>query len=294
MIRVEALTRRFGRLHAVHPLSFSIAQGEVVGLLGLNGAGKSTTLRMLSGILAPHGGCAWVGGVPISEGPRLGRIVGYLPERPPLYSEMRIGAYLRFSAGIRGVSFSKAKQAGLMGRLGLEGMEDRIIGRLSKGFQQRVGLAQALVHAPQVLILDEPTSGLDPAQRLEIRKLLRDLSQSGCTLILSTHLLEEVEATCERVLVLHKGRLVADEAVQAASAVRVRVSGDAQAAYEALVRIVPSAVEVAPGCFHCPLDTDRGPVASALIPFGLEGLQTYNSLQDRFLKLTLGAEESAQ
>jgi ABC-2 type transport system ATP-binding protein len=294
MIRVEALTRRFGRLQAVNSLSFSIAQGEVVGLLGLNGAGKTTTLRMLAGILAPHEGGAWVGGVPIGDTQRLGHLVGYLPERPPLYAEMRVGAYLKFAAGIRGVRFTPSKQLHILERLGLEGMEGRIIGRLSKGYQQRVGLAQALVHDPQVLILDEPTSGLDPAQRLEIRGLLRTLAESGCTLILSTHLLEEVEASCQRVIVLHKGRLVADEAVEAVGAVQVRVSGDASAALRALRHIVPDAVELSPGCFQCPLDTDRARVATALVPFGLQALQSHHSLQDRFLKLTLGTGDIAQ
>jgi ABC-2 type transport system ATP-binding protein len=294
MIRVEALTRRFGRLQAVDTLGFSIAQGEIVGLLGLNGAGKTTTLRMLSGVLAPHEGQAWIGGVPVSDGTRLGQIVGYLPERPPLYQEMRIGSYLRFAARIRGVDRWGAKQAALLARLGLEGMENRIIGRLSKGYQQRVGLAQALVHDPQVLILDEPTSGLDPAQRLEIRTLLRNLAESGCTLILSTHLLEEVEASCERVLVLHQGRLVADEPVETQGCVEVRVTGSSTDAFRALKIVSPECVEVEEGCFHCPSGDDRGQIASALIPFGFRSLKTHRGLQDRFLKLTMDVQEATE
>lgn len=294
MIRVEALTRRFGRLEAVDALEFSIAQGEIVGLLGLNGAGKTTTLRMLSGVLAPHEGQAWIGGVPISDGTRLGRIVGYLPERPPLYEEMRIGSYLRFAARIRGVDHWGAKQSSLLARLGLEGMENRIIGRLSKGFKQRVGLAQAMVHDPQVLILDEPTSGLDPAQRLEIRGLLHNLAESGCTLILSTHLLEEVEASCERVLVLHKGRLVADEAVETAGCVEVRVTGSSEKAFRALQTVSPNSVQVEEGCFHCPAEDDRGRIASVMIPFGFRSLKTHRGLQDRFLKLTMNGQEASE
>jgi ABC-2 type transport system ATP-binding protein len=294
MIRVEGLTRRFGRLLAIDDLNFSIEEGEVVGLLGLNGAGKSTTMRILAGVLAAHAGRGFVDNVNVEEVERLGARVGYLPERPPLYPEMRMGEYLAFAARIRGVEVRGVKMDALLQRLGLQGMESRILGRLSKGYQQRVGLAQAMIHDPKVLILDEPSSGLDPAQRLEIRGLIKELADSGRTLILSTHLLEEVEASCKRVLVLHKGRLVADEAVDAQRCLELRVSGSSEAALAALQVVEPSTILVSEGCFHCPTDADRGQLAQVLIPFGLQSLRTQRGLQDRFFQLTLGSEREAQ
>jgi len=290
MIRVEGLTRRFGQLLAIDQLNFSIAQGEVVGLLGLNGAGKSTTMRILAGVLAAHEGRASIDSVSVEDGRSLGERVGFLPEQPPLYPEMKVGDFLAFSAKIRGAKTGAKHQEDLMRRLGLQGKESRVIARLSKGYQQRVGLAQALVHNPKVLILDEPSSGLDPAQRLEIRGLIQELAEGGRTLILSTHLLEEVEASCKRVLVLHKGRLVADEAVDAVGCLELCVSGDSDAALAALQRVSPETIQVAPGCFHSPLQDDRGLLAEALLPYGLLSLRPHRSLQERFLALTVGAE----
>ena len=293
MIRVEGLTRRFGQLLAIDQLSFSVEEGEVVGLLGLNGAGKSTTMRILAGVLAAHEGRVTVDSVSEEDGSALGTRVGFLPEQPPLYPEMRVGDFLAFSAKIRGLRSGANHQEDLLKRLGLGGMESRIIGRLSKGYQQRVGLAQALVHNPKVLILDEPSSGLDPAQRLEIRTLLKELAESGRTLILSTHLLQEVEASCKRVLVLHKGRLVADEPVDTVGCIELCVSGDSGAALAALQRVSPESIQVAPGCFHSPLQADRGALAQALLPFGFLSLRPHRSLQDRFMALTADSEGQA-
>lgn len=291
MLHVEGLTRRFGRLVAVNSLDFQLQEGEVVGLLGLNGAGKSTTMKLLAGILAPHEGSATLDGQSLLEtNPSLRNRVGYLPERPPLYPEMRVVEYLRFASRIRGGQASKSHLLGILEQVGLQGMERRIVGQLSKGFQQRVGIAQALVHNPKLLILDEPSSGLDPAQRLEIRNLLSGLSESGRTLILSTHLLEEVEASCERVLILHKGSLVADEAVHREKKLDVRVSVDKAKAGRLILEKFPSAEVVSEGQFLCPGDVDPAEVSTLMAPFGLVKLAEAGSLQERFLSLTLRGE----
>ena len=291
MLHVEGLTRRFGRLVAVNSLDFELQEGEVVGLLGLNGAGKSTTMKLLAGILAPHEGSATLYGKSLLESnSSLRNSVGYLPERPPLYPEMRVLDYLSFASRIRNGKASKVHLSGILEQVGLLGMERRIVGQLSKGFQQRVGIAQALVHNPKLLILDEPSSGLDPAQRLEIRSLLSGLSKSGRTLILSTHLLEEVEASCERVLILHKGSLVADEAVQQERKLDVRVSVDKAMAERLLLEKFPSAEVVSEGHFLCPGTVDPAEVSTLLAPFGLVKLAEAGSLQERFLSLTLRGE----
>ena len=291
MLQVEGLTRRFGRLTAVDSLSFQLREGEVVGLLGLNGAGKSTTMRLLAGILAPHEGTATLDGKSLlNADSELRNQIGYLPERPPLYLEMRVLDYLRFSARIRGVSLDRAQLSGVMEQAGLGGMERRILGRLSKGYQQRVGLAQALVHDPKLLILDEPSSGLDPVQRLEIRSLLKKLADGGRTLILSTHLLEEVEASCQRVLILQEGRLVADEPVSKRERLSVRISGDEEAAFEVLIGGFPEAERVSPGAFLCPSSAEAAEVARLMAPFGLEHLAKSGGLQERFVRATLGEE----
>lgn len=211
MITARDLTRRFGRMTAVSGVSFEVGQGEVVGFIGPNGAGKTTTMRMLTGFLPATEGSCEVAGFDVFEDPmQVRRRVGYLPETPPLYPELTIGRYLQFVAEIREVPRSAriGKVGEVMERVGLSGWEDRILGSLSKGYRQRVGLAQSIIHDPEVLILDEPTSGLDPRQVVGIREFIRGLAEDR-TVILSTHILSEVERLCERALVIDGGKLIA-------------------------------------------------------------------------------------
>lgn len=213
MISVESLTKRFADAEAVRGISFHVDKGEIVGLLGPNGAGKTTTMRMLTCYVPPTSGRAKVAGFDIDEqSVQVRRNVGYLPESVPLYGEMRVDEYLRFRARLKGVSRSAV--AGrldyVMGRCGLADVRTRIIDHLSKGYRQRVGLAEALVHNPPILILDEPTVGLDPNQIRQVRELIRDLGREH-TIILSSHILPEVEQICERVIIISKGRIVAED-----------------------------------------------------------------------------------
>jgi len=212
MIEVEGLRKHFGDHVAVDVISFSIGRGEVVGFLGPNGAGKSTTMKMLTGFISPTAGSTRVGGIDVLEDPvGARRKVGYLPEASPVYPEMQVQEYLDFVGRMRGLP--QAERAAAIDRsVQLTGLNERrrqLVGTLSKGFKQRVGLAQAILHDPDILILDEPTSGLDPNQIVDIRSLIRELGRSK-TVVLSTHILSEVQASCDRVLIINKGRLVAD------------------------------------------------------------------------------------
>ncbi len=216
MIEAKGLTRRFGRLTAVDGIDLSVGDRGIVGFLGPNGAGKTTTMRMLTGFLPMTEGTAVVCGFDVFDEPlQVKARVGYLPESPPLYPELSVGEYLGFVAEIRGVPGSRrlARIGESMERVGLRGFEKRLLGSLSKGYRQRVGLAQAIVHDPPLLVLDEPTSGLDPAQLVGIRKLVRDLAAER-TVVLSTHILAEVDLLCERVVVIHKGRIAGDGTVE--------------------------------------------------------------------------------
>ena len=214
MIEVSGLSRRFGDLLAVRDVSFKVERGDVVGFLGPNGAGKTTTIRMLTGFLPPTTGRVVVAGHDLATEPAAARAaVGYLPETPPLYPEMRVEKYVAFAAALNGVPRGqrKAKVDKALDACGLADVRRQVISTLSKGYRQRVGLAQAIVHEPEVLVLDEPTSGLDPVQIVEIRKLIRDLSEEeGRTVILSTHILPEVEAICRRVLLISGGEIRVD------------------------------------------------------------------------------------
>jgi len=219
LIKADALTKRYGGLTAIRGVSFEIAKSEVVGFLGPNGAGKTTTMRILTGYLPPSEGRAVVGGFDLALDARAAkRVTGYLPETPPLYPEMRVCDYIRYVATLHDVPRAKRKALveRAIGSCGLDAVADRVIRTLSKGFRQRVGLAQAIVHEPAVLILDEPTSGLDPIQIVEIRELIRRLSaEEGRTVILSTHILAEVEAICQRVLLIAYGQLRVDARLDA-------------------------------------------------------------------------------
>jgi ABC-2 type transport system ATP-binding protein len=211
VIEVQHLTKRYGPTTAVDDVSFRVERGEVLGFLGPNGAGKTTTMRVLTGYMPPSEGKAIVAGYDVSDQPiEAKRRTGYLPETPPLYPEMTVRDYLAFVARIKGVvrSERKARVNNVMERTRVADMANRHCSKLSKGYRQRVGLAQALLHNPEVLILDEPTAGLDPKQIIETRQLIKDLGGDH-TVILSTHILPEVSQTCHRVVIINKGRVVA-------------------------------------------------------------------------------------
>lgn len=215
MIETHDLTKRFGPVLAVDTLSVEIGASGLVGFLGPNGAGKTTTMRMLTGFLPMTSGTAVISGFDVFEAPlEVKARVGYLPEAPPLYPELTVGEFLRFVAEIRGVEPGRRSHriGEVMEQVGLSGWEGRLLSSLSKGFRQRVGLAQAIIHDPPLLILDEPTSGLDPAQLVPIRRLIRELASERLVL-LSTHVLSEVESLCDRILLIDRGRLLADGSV---------------------------------------------------------------------------------
>ena len=212
MIKVENLVKRYGANYALNDVSFEIEEGEVVGLLGPNGAGKSTTMNSLTGFLAASSGEVEIGGVNIKEDPIAAkRMIGYLPEQPPLYPDMTVEEYLGFVYELKGCALEReAHLEEIMGVVKLGEVRKRLIRNLSKGYKQRVGIAQALIGDPKVVIFDEPTVGLDPKQILEVRNLIRSLAKSH-TVILSTHILAEVQSVCKRVLIINRGRLIADK-----------------------------------------------------------------------------------
>ena len=215
MITVKDLTKRYARTVAVDHISFEVQKGQIVGFLGPNGAGKTTTMRILTCFLPPTGGAANVAGFDVLEQPlEVKKRIGYLPESPPLYPEMEAREYLTFVGRLKGMSgASLEKRIGEVSeRCAISDVQSKLLGKLSKGYRQRVGLAQAIIHNPDVLILDEPTAGLDPKQINETRELIRGLAGDH-TIILSTHILPEVEQTCEQVIIINKGKLVATDSV---------------------------------------------------------------------------------
>lgn len=212
-LSVQHLTKLYGQQRAVDNISFEVGEGEIVGFLGPNGAGKSTTMKIATTYLPPSAGKVTVGGWDVTEYPmQVKQVIGYLPEHNPLYLDMYVHEYLRFIGSLYGLRGKNLKQrvCEMVERCGLEQEQHKKIEMLSKGYRQRVGLAQALIHNPKVLILDEPTSGLDPNQLVEIRKLIKDVSADK-TVIFSTHIMQEVQALCDRVIVINKGSLVADD-----------------------------------------------------------------------------------
>jgi ABC-2 type transport system ATP-binding protein len=251
MIIARKLTRRFGRMTAVSNVSFEVGRGEIVGFIGPNGAGKTTTMRMLTGFLPATEGSCEVAGFDVFDDPmKVRQRVGYLPETPPLYPELTVGRYLQFVAEIRQVPRSArvGKIGEVMERVGLSGWEDRILSSLSKGYRQRVGLAQSIIHDPEVLILDEPTSGLDPRQVVGIRSFIRGLAEDR-TVILSTHILSEVEELCERVLLIDGGELIAADTLAGLKAgvgggVRYRVELSDPAGDPAAIPAAVGALEI--------------------------------------------------
>ncbi len=215
LIRVEQVWRYYGALCALRDVSFEVRRGEVLGFLGPNGAGKSTTMQIISGNLAPMRGRVWINGVDILDEPKRAKThIGFLPEQPPLYRELTVDEYLRYCARLHRIP--RARESAALDiakqRCGLTGVGSRLIGNLSKGYRQRVGIAQAIVHRPAVVILDEPTAGLDPIQIHEMRALIRELAAEH-SVILSTHILPEVQAICDQVQIIHRGELVLKDSI---------------------------------------------------------------------------------
>ena len=280
VIRVEHLTKRYGERLAVDDISFSVEPGEVIGFLGPNGAGKSTTLKMLTGYLTPNDGLVRVGDVDAVADPVAARRqIGYLPESVPLYRELRVTEYLRYRARLKGVARRavKASVDRALEQANITDVRDRIIGQLSKGYRSRVGIADALVADPPLLVLDEPTAGLDPNQIRQVRDLIRGMAGKK-TVVLSTHILPEVESTCGRVLIIHRGRLVGEGEPGSLRATRagqqvlsVEAHGE-RAKIETMLREVPGVQRIAdltmlqndPPLVRARLEADAGEVAEAV------------------------------
>jgi ABC-2 type transport system ATP-binding protein len=306
LLQLDQVSRRFGGVTAVDHVSFSVGRGEVVGFLGPNGAGKSTTMRMITQYLDPDDGAISFDGVPLAEA-REGakRRIGYLPENNPLYAEMLVAEYLDFVARLRALPAGEKRRATdeAVGATAIESVFYRPIAELSKGFRQRVGLAAAILHRPDLLVLDEPTEGLDPNQRVEIRRLIGDLGRDR-TVLLSTHVLSEVEHTCSRLLIISGGKLAADGPVtelinqaHGATSVTVEATGDGVAA---AVAQLPGVTHVAPAGSHDGRTTLRLTVTGsdprpALFHLAVERGWTLfelhqegGSLEDLFRELTTG------
>jgi ABC-2 type transport system ATP-binding protein len=308
MIEVEHLTKNYGPRSAVKDLSFQINQGEVVGFLGPNGAGKSTTMNILTCILPATEGKARVCGFDTFEqSMEIRKVIGYLPETPPLYQDMVVDKFLAFSAGLRHVPRKKISAAvdRVLQQCGLGDVRHRIIGRLSKGYQQRVGLAQAMIHDPKILILDEPTIGLDPIQIIEIRKLIQELGKAH-TILLSSHILPEVTQICQRVIIISEGEIVAMDTLDGLNAsmrhsrrleLKVRQPADGiQAKLEGLGRVI-SVQERGQDLFVIESEPDahlQDEVARMALDqqWGIEELKPMDmTLEDIFLKLTTEEKE---
>ena len=302
MIRIENLTKYYGERLAVDDISLSVEQGEIVGFLGPNGAGKSTTMRIITGFLMPTRGDAWVGEHNMATESLQGRRhIGYLPEVVPLYTDMTTRAYLEYVARLRGVERHavRGRVDDVVEQCALEEYYNVLLAKLSKGFRQRVGLAQSIIHDPEVLILDEPTIGIDPIQVAQTRQLIRELGKNR-TILLSSHILPEVSMVCERVIIIHQGRIVAEDSIDRLSSVvsgaerlRLRVNGPADAVSAALdavpgvagvsYRELDHLVEFAAG------EQPHGEITAAIVARGwtLTGMETMTmSLEEIFLQLT--------
>jgi ABC-2 type transport system ATP-binding protein len=301
MIHVEHLTKQYGNFMALQDVSFHVGKGEVVGFLGPNGAGKTTTMRILTGFIPPTNGTAQIGGHDVFfESLQARRKVGYLPETVPLYTEMTVSSYLDYMAKLRGVGKRKEAVEAAMEAVHLSERAHTIIGKLSKGYRQRVGLAQALVHNPEVLILDEPTIGLDPKQILEVRELIRELGKDH-TIILSTHILPEVSQICNRVIIINEGQTVAEDTPEHLIALigggeRLYVDVEpASAEVAQTLRKVPGVMDVE-ACrqggyeIECATGSEcRAEIARQIVSHGwglLEMRPVGVSLEEVFLKLT--------
>ncbi|MEK6530757.1 MAG: ATP-binding cassette domain-containing protein [candidate division NC10 bacterium] len=314
MIQVDRLTKQYGPVTAIRDVSFSIEKGGIVGFLGPNGAGKTTTMRILACFMPATGGTARVAGYDVfSQSLEVRKRIGYLPENVPLYGELSVAAYLDFAAEIKGVSRSDRKRrvGEVMDRCDIADVQHRLIGKLSKGYRQRVGLAQALVNDPDVLILDEPTIGLDPVQVAEIRALIKSLAGQH-TVILSTHILPEVSMVCEGVIIINRGRIAAQGSLDRlaeeffpTARIELQISGPAEAVGPAL-RQIPGVLRVehqgtADGAgiylVEAMRDRDvRAPIAQLVAErrWGLLELhQPGMSLEEVFLRVVAGEEYGA-
>jgi ABC-2 type transport system ATP-binding protein len=308
MISVTSLTKTFGKTVAVNNISFEVNKGEVLGFLGPNGAGKTTTMRMLTCYLTPDSGSANVAGFDVlSDSLEVRRRVGYLPENAPLYLDMDVISYLRFVADVRGIPREQWAQRirRMVETCGLGSVVARNVGELSKGFKQRVGLAQTLIHDPEILILDEPTTGLDPSQIIEIRELIKEIGKER-TVVLSTHILPEVEATCSRVLIINEGEIAASGTPEELHAIAggedslyVSVKSGGTQVAETIGQIpgvasVTRVGEAGAGYSRYLIKTrDGGDIAELLFTAAVESGWTLNelrretlSLEDIFLRLT--------
>jgi len=301
MIRVQGLTKDYGARRAVADLNFEAKQGEIVGFLGPNGAGKTTTMRILSGYMPPTEGSAQVAGFDVvEESLEVRRRVGYLPETVPLYTDMTALEYLTFMADLRHLPESQDRAFETLKTVGMDGRANSYISSLSKGMRQRMGLAQALIHHPEVLILDEPTIGLDPAQVVEVRNLIRDMGKQR-TVLLSTHILSEAQQICDRVLIINKGRIIAEDTPQNLQArlvgserasLRVRGDGDGLAKVVQKVKGVRSVHVPGDGTLEfqfAPGQDVRPEVAKVVMGAGYDLLELRPvgmSLEEIFLELT--------
>jgi len=306
MIEVKNLTKFYGKRLAVDNISFNIGKGEIVGFLGPNAAGKTTTMRLITGYLSPTRGTVSVAGYDVlSHSLDARRHIGYLPESVPLYTDMSVRSYLDYLARLRGVASSnlKSRLDDVIEQCHLEEYSDVYIGKLSKGFRQRVGIAQAIVHEPEVLILDEPTIGIDPIQIAATRQLIRELGKEH-TVVLSTHILPEVSMTCQRVIILHQGKIVAEDRIENLSSIvsgarriRMEIEGDMKKIV-ATLRQVKGVTRVSYQdsryIVEYPADQDlRSKISQAVVQgnytlLSSETIET--SLEDVFLKLTTTEE----
>lgn len=302
MIQVEGLTKDYGLRRAIDDLTFHAEKGEILGFLGPNGAGKTTTMRILTGFMPPTTGQARVAGYDImDESLEVRRRVGYVPENIPLYEDMTVFDYLAYMANLRHLADVEDRVINVLEQVQMLGRADSYISSLSKGMRQRIGLAQALLHKPDVLILDEPTIGLDPAKIIDVRELIREIGKER-TVLLSTHILSEAQQVCDRVLIINKGKIVAEdspEQLQArltgAQRVALRVAGDADG-LKTLVESIPGVNRVYQGVEHDSLEFETAPgqdarpeVARTLVSQGYDLLEMRPvgmSLEEIFLKLT--------
>lgn len=308
MIEVDSLTKNYGPYRAVDSLSFSVKKGEVVGFLGPNGAGKTTTMKIITGFMAATSGSVRVAGYDVFENPlEVKKRIGYLPETPPLYGEMSVESYLRFVAKLKGVE--KARLHDLVERAiqktDLGSVRKRLIQNLSKGYRQRIGISQALVSDPEILILDEPTVGLDPRQVADVRALIKELAGHH-TVLLSTHILPEVQASCQRIVIINKGKIVMQDAIESMSA-RMSNSGRVFLRVNQVVPTLLQDLKTSPGvkALRQPsgldtfeIDTDgsketAAQLAAKVVSSGaglFEMRQESFNLEDVFLKLTTSEE----
>jgi len=300
LIEAKSLSRRYGPTVAVAGLDLTLRKGEILGLLGPNGAGKTTTMKMLAGCLAPSAGSVKINGVDLREEPKAAKQhLGYLPEQPPVYPELTVDEYLTYCAGLHGIG--RANRDGAVASAkkdcGLGDVGKRLVGNLSKGYQQRVGLAQAIIHRPPVVILDEPTVGLDPIQIREIRTLIIELGKSH-SVILSSHILPEIQAVCGRVMIIHRGRSVFNEAIGEVkgAAITVQFRRPPKADDLRSFKGVAQVAELGAGHFrlHCADDADPREALAELAArnnWGLLELRAeQKTLEEVFVELTAGDE----